>query len=57
MRRREEFGGGAVADRRRWREAAVPLEEWSGLADDYADPGAGDVAEGFGEGVEGGLFA
>jgi hypothetical protein len=52
----QKFCGGAIADRRGGREVAVVFEQGSGFASDHGD-GAGDVAEGFGEGVEGGLFA
>ena len=35
----------------------VLLEQRAGVADDAADQGAADIAEGFGEGVEGALVA
>ena len=49
----EEVGGGAVAGRRVAGNVAFLLEERQGLADDVADGGSADVAEGLGEDVEG----
>ena len=49
----EEVGCGAVADGCRDGRVAFLLEEGSGLADDVADGGPADVAEGLGEDVQG----
>jgi hypothetical protein len=49
----EEIGRCAVAARRVARNVAFLLEEWLGFADDVADGGSADVAEGVGEDVQG----
>lgn len=55
--RGEEFGGGVVAGCCRCGVVAIVFEQWSCFADDAADQGAADVAEGVGENVEGAQFS
>ncbi len=55
--RGEELGGGAVAGRGWRQEMTVVFEQGTGFADDGADRGAADVAEGFGQRVEGAPFS
>ena len=49
----EEIGGGAVAGWRRRGNAVRFPEQWQGFADDIADGGSADAAEGVGEDIQG----
>ena len=48
----EEIGGCAIAGLRKPGNAVFLLEQWQGFADDVADGGSADVAEGIGEDIQ-----